>query len=116
MAAKRMHFKQTETGYTLAGGENQPAKKPRQQAIAMGYDLEHDQAPRVLASGQGKIAEQIIALAQGNNIPIREDPILAMALSKVEIDTEIPPELYAVVAEVLAYVYRIQERKLDGRR
>ncbi len=80
-------------------------------AVALGYDLEQDSAPRVLASGKGLIAEQIIALAKANNIPIREDPILAAALSNVAVDTMIPPELYAVVAEVLAYVYHIRDRK-----
>lgn len=86
------------------------AERPR--AIALGYDPEKDAAPRVLASGQGELAEQIIAIAKGNDIPIKEDPVLALALSKVEVDRVIPPELYALVAEVLAYVYRIQKRQL----
>lgn len=87
--------------------EEHPAK-----AVALGYDAEKDHAPRVLASGKGLVAEQIIALAKANNIPVREDPILAAALSNVAVDTMIPPELYAVVAEVLAYVYRIRNRKI----
>ena len=82
-----------------------------QQATALGYDPEKDDAPRILAAGQGKIAEQIIALAQENGIPIREDPVLAAALACVDINDTIPPQLYAVVAEVLAYVYRIQQRQ-----
>jgi flagellar biosynthesis protein len=83
----------------------------RLRATALGYDPEKDQAPRVLASGQGKIAEQIIALAQQNGVPIREDPVLAMALSGVDINAEIPPELYTVVAQILAYIYRIRMRQ-----
>jgi flagellar biosynthesis protein len=64
----------------------------------------------VLATGQGRLAEQIIATARANGIPIRDDPVLAAALATLELDTVIPPELYAVVAEVLAYVYRVKGR------
>ena len=85
-------------------------KLPR--AVALGYDAEKDEAPRVLASGEGHIAERIIAIAQEHGIPIREDPVLTAALATVDLDTTIPPELYAVVAEVLAYVYRVKEHKL----
>lgn len=84
----------------------------RPKATALGYDPEHDEAPRVLASGEGLIAEQIIAIAKANGIPIREDPILAEALSKVDIGQAIPPELYPLVAEVLAYIYRLQGRMI----
>ncbi len=80
------------------------------RAVALGYDAEHDPAPRVLATGQGEIAERIITLARENNIPIREDPVLAAALATVDLGTLIPPELYSVVAEVLAYVYRVKGR------
>jgi flagellar biosynthesis protein len=98
-------------GAYLANEEVQaPAK-----AIALGYEPGKDNAPRVLATGKGKIAEHIIALAKENNIPIREDPVLASALANLEIDMEIPPELYAVIAEVFAYVYRIQKRTLGSR-
>ncbi len=89
-------------------------KDLRQRAAALGYNPEIDRAPRLLAAGDGKIAERIISLAQAENIPIREDPILASALATVEIDQEIPPELYQVVAEVLAYIYRVQ-KKVDSR-
>jgi flagellar biosynthesis protein len=82
----------------------------RTQAVALGYDPEKDVAPRVLATGKGVVAEQILAIAREQGILIREDPILAAALANVEIDTVIPPELYALVAEVLAYVYRVQGR------
>lgn len=85
-----------------------PGEEGLHRAVALGYDPERDQAPRVLASGQGVLADQIIALARAKDIPIREDPILAAALAGVEIDTAIPPELYALVAEVLAYVYHLR--------
>lgn len=80
------------------------------QATALGYDPQKDPAPRVLASGRGLIAEQIIALAKENNIPIREDPVLAATLATLDINETIPPELYSVVAEVLAYIYRIRQK------
>jgi flagellar biosynthesis protein len=93
-----------------AGGRGAPKRK---QAIALGYDQAQDAAPRVLAAGQGVIAEQILAAARQNGIPIREDPVLASALAGVDIGSEIPPELYRVVAEVLAYVYRVGGKKVE---
>lgn len=94
--------------YPAAGREGE---KRRLHAAALGYDPEHDNAPRILAAGEGKIAEKILALARENQIPLHDDPVLAAALAQVDINQEIPPELYAVVAEVLAYVYRIQNRQ-----
>lgn len=80
-----------------------------QRAVALGYDPVKDGAPRVLAAGCGLLAEQIIAIADQQGIPIRDDPLLAAALSQVDLDAEIPPELYALVAEVLAYIYRLRD-------
>ncbi len=89
-------------------------KQPQQvRATALGYDPEQDVAPRVLATGRGEIAQQIIKLAIANNIPLREDPILAAALASIDLNEEVPPELYAVVAEVFAYLYRIHNKHLD---
>ncbi len=85
-----------------------PQKVPK--ATALGYDPKRDEAPIVLASGKGAIAEQIIALAKANGIPIREDPLLAEALAGVNLGDPIPPELYALVAEVLAYIYRVEQK------
>lgn len=87
-------------------------KQRRPKATALGYDPQQDEAPKVLASGEGFIAEQIIAIAKANRIPIREDPLLAEALSKVDIGQAIPAELYPLVAEVLAYIYRLQGREI----
>lgn len=86
-------------------------EQERRKAIALGYDPEKDMAPRVLASGAGLIADQILSIAKAQGIPVREDPILASALANVEVNQVIPQELYALVAEVLAYVYRIQHRR-----
>lgn len=79
----------------------------RKTAIALRYDVEKDKAPLILASGRGPIAEEILRLAEENKIPLYEDPELAKLLSKLELDAEIPPELYTLVAEVLFFVYKL---------
>lgn len=76
----------------------------RSLAVALQYD--NPGVPRVTASGRGAVAEAILAAAHEHNIPIEENPALAEALSQVEIDTEIPEELYRAVAEVLGFVLR----------
>ena len=80
-------------------------------ATALQYDSENDGAPRVVASGQRKIAEQILAEAKKHNILIYEDSALTAALSTVNLGEEIPPELYQVVAQGLAYIYRVTDKK-----
>jgi flagellar biosynthesis protein len=80
-------------------------------ATALQYRPEADSAPRVVASGQRKVAEQILAEARKHNILIYEDTALSLALSAVNLGEEIPPELYQVVAQVLAYIYRVSERR-----
>ena len=86
-----------------------PAEQPL-MAAALHYDAEKDNAPRVIASGQHKLAEQILAEARKHNIPIHEDSALTAALATVNLGEEIPVELYQVVAEVLAYVYRVTNK------
>ena len=81
-----------------------------QKAVALGYDPKKDDAPRVLASGKNLLAQQIIAVAKQNGIPIRDDPVLTAALMEIDINQTIPSELYRVVAEVLSYIYRIQHK------
>jgi flagellar biosynthesis protein len=83
------------------------SKKRIKKASAISYNREQgDSAPKVIASGVGKLAEKIIELAQKNGIPIKEDESLADALSKVDIGSEIPEELFVAVAEILAFVYK----------
>jgi flagellar biosynthesis protein len=79
-------------------------------ATALQYDAEKDKAPQVTASGQRKVAEQILAEARKHNIPIHKDPALVTALAGVNLGEEIPVELYHVVAEVLAYIYRVTNK------
>ena len=83
------------------------------KAAALRYNSAEDSAPKVVAKGTRKIAEQIIAIARENNIPVRDDPDLVELLMKVEIDEDIPEELYRVVAEILAFIYRAN-RKWDA--
>lgn len=80
------------------------------RSTALQYDPEENGAPKVIATGQRKIAEQILAEARKHNIPIHEDPDLTAALATVNLGEEIPVELYQVVAEVLAYIYRVTNK------
>jgi flagellar biosynthesis protein len=81
----------------------------RQLAVALRYNSESEPAPRVIAKGHGVVAERIKRLAHDNNIPVHPDPDLAQLLGKLELDQLIPPELYKVVAEVLAYIYDVNK-------
>ncbi len=73
------------------------------QAIALEYDP-NDEAPRVIASGKGALAERIIEKAKESDVPVHRDDKLAETLSRLEIGETIPPELYEVVAEILVFV------------
>ena len=75
----------------------------KKKAVALGYNRSQDNAPKVLASGAGEIANKIISLAKEHDIPIKEDPDLIEILSKVEVDQEIPPNLYKAVAEIFTF-------------
>lgn len=82
-------------------------------AAAIKYDDQKDAAPKVIAKGRGVIAEKIIELAQKNNVVIKSDPALVQILSKLDIDEQIPVELYKAVAEILAFVYSANNRYRD---
>lgn len=86
---------------------------PRRKAAALRYDFEKDAVPRVVAKGQGEMAERIIALAQEHGITIHEDPDLINMLTKLDVDQLIPEKLFIAVAEVMAYVYRINNRAAE---
>lgn len=73
------------------------------QAIALEYDP-NDEAPRVIASGKGELAERIIEKAKESDVPVHRDDKLADTLSRLDIGETIPPELYEVVAEILVFV------------
>jgi flagellar biosynthesis protein len=84
------------------------SKTPK-KAAALCYDHGRDQAPKVVAKGRGKIAEKIIALARENDVPLVEDHSLVQVLEALDVDMEIPIELYTAVAEVLVFVYRLNK-------
>ncbi len=86
-------------------------KKPLKKAVALKYDKEQSDAPKVTAKGQGKVAENIIELAKKHNIPIKDDPDLIEVLSSLEINEEIPSEIYVAVAELLAFVYSANSKR-----
>ncbi|MBK1716728.1 EscU/YscU/HrcU family type III secretion system export apparatus switch protein [Thiocystis violacea] len=86
---------------------NGPPNRPKaHKAVAISWDREH--APRITASGTGSTAEQILALAEENGIPMRQDPLLVEALAQIPIGDEIPRALYVAVAEVLAFVFMLE--------
>lgn len=76
-------------------------------AVALSYET-GDQAPKILATGKGYVAEKIIEAAKEENVPIHKDEKLATTLSKLEIGDYIPKELYGVVAEILVFVDRVE--------
>ncbi len=77
--------------------------------MALRYDLDQEPAPRVVAKGRGVIAEKILEIAQENGIPIREDPDLVEVLAALDVGKLIPEEMYAAVAEILAFLYRVND-------
>lgn len=77
------------------------------KAVALQYELQKDLAPRVVAKGAGDVAEAIIRIAKAANVTVYENEELANALMKLEVEQVIPREWYEAVAEVLAFVYRV---------
>ncbi|MCJ8010585.1 EscU/YscU/HrcU family type III secretion system export apparatus switch protein [Paenibacillus sp. KQZ6P-2] len=76
------------------------------KAVALKYAPGETDAPVVAAKGRGRIAEAILDKAKEHGVPVQEDAALVEVLSKLDLDQQIPPELYQLVAEVLSYVYR----------
>jgi flagellar biosynthesis protein len=83
-----------------------PDAPRRPTAVALRYRRKEDAAPRVTAAGSGPVAERIMELAREHGLPMRHDPDLAQALAALDLNTLVPPELYEVIAEVLAWAYR----------
>jgi flagellar biosynthesis protein len=80
--------------------------EPR-KAAALRYEPGRAGAPTVVAAGSGEVAERILALAREHGIPIRDDAALAQALARLALEAEVPPELWAAVAEALVWAYRL---------
>lgn len=84
------------------------------KAVALKYTPGESEAPVVVAKGQGKLAESILDKAKEHGVPVQEDAALVEILSKLDLDQQIPEELYQLVAEVLTYVYRADRQAKDG--
>ncbi len=83
-------------------------RSAQQKAAALKYNSQINSAPVVKAKGVGAVAEKIIQIAKDHNVPIREDPDLIELLVQLNLGQEIPPELYKIVAEILAFVYSLE--------
>ncbi|MDP2752479.1 MAG: EscU/YscU/HrcU family type III secretion system export apparatus switch protein [Rhodocyclaceae bacterium] len=78
-------------------------------AVALAY-APGDAAPRIIAKGRGLIAEEIILRAKSHGIYVHESPELVTLLSQVDLDSHIPPQLYIAIAELLAWLYRLEQK------
>ena len=86
-------------------------EEPKKAAALRYSPVDGDTAPRIVATGQGYIADEILKIAREHKIPLREDPALVNALAGLDVGSTVPPELFRAVAEVIAFVY-----KLNGKR
>src|SRR5919199_5449329 len=89
-------------------------RQPPRRATALRY-TEGSEAPEVVATGRGEIAKKILATAEDAGVPVRKDPALVEALSKLDVGQAIPPELYVAVAEALVWAYRLDAEASRGR-
>lgn len=89
---------------------NKEKHTKRREAIALSYRSEKHAAPIVTAKGKGYIADNIIEKAKENSIPIQEDPSLVQLLGTLDINETIPEELYEAVAEVFAFIYKVDQQ------
>jgi flagellar biosynthesis protein len=79
----------------------------KEKAVALKYDKEKNSAPQLKAKGSGKSAQKIIQIAKENGVPIKKDADLVELLSQVELDEEVPPQMYKAVAEIFSFLYKI---------
>lgn len=84
-----------------------------EKAVAILYDSEKSLSPKVIATGTGELAKKIIETAREAGVHIQEDPNLVELLSKIKLGEEIPTELYQTVAEILSFVYQVNEKFKD---
>lgn len=95
----------------MAAKSDKDTNKKEKKAVALKYDRDENAAPQVAAKGSGWLAEKIIAVAKEHKIHIHEDADLVEVLEKVELDQEIPLEVYSVVAEIFSYIYKVNKSK-----
>ena len=113
---KKIEEKKREIKKKLKKNISELTKKDKDklQAIALKHDVKSRKVPRVVATGKGVIAEEILKIAEQNDVPMYEDASLADILSKLDLETAIPPTLFKMVAEILAFIYyleKLAERK-----
>jgi flagellar biosynthesis protein len=89
-------------------------REPIRLAVALKYEEDGADAPMIVASGRGEIADRIVQTAKDKNVPVYEEPSLAQTLVSLELGTEIPPELYQAVAQVIAFVWRLDRKYTPG--
>lgn len=87
-------------------------KEKQEKAAAIVYDQLG--APRIVAKGVGEVARRMIEVAEAEGIYVQKNEVLVEALMQVELTKEIPPQLYRAVAEILAFIYRLENKKLHG--
>lgn len=92
---------------------NQENSLSTDYAVALGYEPEKDNAPKVLAKGQGHVAKKIIQIAIDEGIEIRKDADLLQILKAVDIDSEIPIEAFSAVAEIISYIYKENGKEIS---
>lgn len=85
-------------------------KHNRKEAVALSYNPGQQNGPKVIAKGKGLIADEILQRAEEHNIPIYEDPNLIQLLGQLDLNESIPEELYQAVAEVFAFIYRLDQQ------
>ena len=85
-------------------------RSKQKKAVALRYTPGEDRAPKVMAKGEGRIAEKIIEIAREAGVPIKEEVDLVEVLSKLDLYAEIPPETYVIVAQILAWVYEVNKK------
>ncbi|MCK9858210.1 EscU/YscU/HrcU family type III secretion system export apparatus switch protein [Paenibacillus sp. ATY16] len=93
--------------------KNGKEKRTVKKAVALKYEPGVHKAPVVTAKGRGYLAEQILEQAAEHQVPVQQDTSLVEVLSKLDVDQSIPPELYTLVAEILSFVYRSDQRARD---
>jgi flagellar biosynthesis protein len=89
---------------------------PDLEVAALSYDASEDHAPRLVAHGRGHTAQRILELAEQHDLPVRKDPTLVSILGALDVGAEVPPDLYGVIAEVLAWAYHADQAAAEDRR
>ena len=97
----------------MSNSPSQP--ETMKKAVALEYDRKKSDAPVIVASGQGTMAEQIIAIAQAHDVEVREDADLVKILETLDVGSPIPLEAFTAVAEILSYIYQMNGRMKEGK-